>query len=216
MEGFRIFDLKARDYDRWYDKHRVTYLNELKLVKSFGCAKALEIGVGTGRFAADTGVVVGVDPSLNMLRMASRRVQVIQALGEHLPFRDGCFDCAYLIVTLCFVADPRRVLREASRVADRVIACIVSGDSSWGRHYEKLKLRGHPIYSAARFYRVEELVELASSLGLRLTRIYGTLSYAPSELEKLEEPRPIRIEEASEYGFIGMEFRGLRGELASP
>jgi len=108
------------------------------------------------------------------------------------------------------------VLEEASRVADRVIACIVPGDSSWGRHYEKLKLRGHPIYSAARFYTVKELVELASSLGLRLTRIYGTLSYAPSELEKLEEPRPIRIEEASEYGFIGMEFRGLRGELASP
>jgi len=208
MSGFRIFDLKARDYDRWYDRHRITYLNELKLVRSFGCARALEIGVGTGRFAADTGVVVGVDPSLSMLRMASSRVQVIRALGERLPFRDGCFDCAYLIVTLCFVADPRRVLGEASRVADRVIACIVPGNSSWGRHYEKLKLRGHPIYSAARFYRVEELVELASGLGLRLTRIYGTLTYAPSELERPEEPRPIRMEEASEYGFIGMEFRG--------
>jgi len=208
MSGFRIFDLKARDYDRWYDRHRITYLNELKLVRSFGCARALEIGVGTGRFAADTGVVVGVDPSLSMLRMASSRVQVIRALGERLPFRDGCFDCAYLIVTLCFVADPRRVLGEASRVADRVIACIVPGNSSWGRHYEKLKLRGHPIYSAARFYRVEELVELASGLGLRLTRIYGTLTYAPSKLERPEEPRPIRMEEASEYGFIGMEFRG--------
>ncbi|HDD66675.1 MAG TPA: methyltransferase type 11, partial [Nitrososphaeria archaeon] len=75
MSGFRIFDLKARDYDRWYDRHRITYLNELKLVRSFGCARALEIGVGTGRFAADTGVVVGVDPSLSMLRMAPSRVQ---------------------------------------------------------------------------------------------------------------------------------------------
>ena len=95
-----------------------------------------------------------------------------------------------------------------------MIACIVPGNSSWGRHYEKLKLTGHPIYSAARFYRVEELVELASSLGLRLTRIYGTLSYAPSELEKLEEPRPIRIEEASKYGFIGMEFSRAEGRAS--
>jgi len=49
------FEEYWRDYDEWYEKHRDLYLSELKAVEtaSHGIPRPwLEVGVGTGRFAA--------------------------------------------------------------------------------------------------------------------------------------------------------------------
>lgn len=77
----------------------------------------LDVGVGTGIFTAEIGVSVGVDLAINMLRIAkNRNVSVVQAAGENLPFRTGIFDYVVMIVTLCFLDDPERVLGEAWRI----------------------------------------------------------------------------------------------------
>lgn len=61
----------------------------------------LEIGVGTGRFAMHFPHVIGIDPSLNALKMAERRgVKTVRANGEHLPFEDETFGCILIVVTL--------------------------------------------------------------------------------------------------------------------
>ena len=52
----------------------------------------LEIGVGTGRFAMHFPDIIGVDPSVNALRIAKRRgLKTLQADGEDLPFDDKTF-----------------------------------------------------------------------------------------------------------------------------
>src|SRR4030066_1140091 len=117
-----IFDISTEKYDAWYDSGdgRPLYESELLCLKPFiedETCPILEIGVGTGRFAEHLPGVIGVDPAFNALKYAQKRgVDVVQAIGEQLPFRDETFGCIMLIVTLCFVRSPIDVLREAKRV----------------------------------------------------------------------------------------------------
>ena len=59
----------------------------------------LDVGTGTGVCAAiarqciaPAGTVIGVDPSLGMLRVAKQKGLVVAGLVPGLPFRDGIFD----------------------------------------------------------------------------------------------------------------------------
>jgi len=198
-----VFRSRALDYDAWYERHPSLYRSELLAASRFDCRGGVEVGVGTGRFAAPLGLRAGVDPVREMLRLAPRGLDLVEAVGEKLPLREGAFPCALLVVTLCFVQDPAAVLREAMRVAQRVVACIVPRDSAWGMRYRELAAGGHPFYSRARFYTVREVLEVA---GAAPTRVVATLSYGPEEGEAEEEPREVSAEEAEGMGFVCLEF----------
>jgi SAM-dependent methyltransferase len=87
------FEESAEGYDRWYDQHAAAFAAEVATLRSclgstVGCG--LEIGVGTGRFAAPLGVSFGIDPSSSMLQLAARQgVTTCQGLGKQLPFASG-------------------------------------------------------------------------------------------------------------------------------
>ncbi len=199
-----VFKARALDYDAWYVKHPSLYKSELLAAARLDCGGGVEVGVGTGRFAAPLGLRAGVDPAREMLRLAPRELDLVEGVGEMLPMRSRAFTCALLVVTLCFVQDPAAVLREAMRVAERAAACIVPGDSAWGRRYREAAARGHPFYAKARFYTVREVVEMA---GVAPRRVVATLSYGPDAAEAVEEPREVSVEEAEEMGFVCLEFR---------
>lgn len=205
MSSSRIFDEKAERYDSWYKRNRPIYLSELEAVRMLRCGRAVEIGIGAGRFARGTGLIAGVDPSITMLKLAPRSIHRVQGVGEHLPFRSGAFACSMLIITLCFVDDPLRVLEEASRVSEKLILCIVPKWSPWGKLYSRLGREGHSFYSHARFYSVGEVIELASKTGFKPRRVVSTLSYPPGE-KRFEKPRKVSLEEAEGYGFTCIEF----------
>jgi Methylase involved in ubiquinone/menaquinone biosynthesis len=139
-----VFKARALDYDAWYVKHPSLYKSELLAAARLDCRGGVEVGVGTGRFAAPLGLRAGVDPAREMLKLAPHELDLVEGVGEMLPLRSRAFTCALLVVTLCFVQDPAAVLREAMRVAERVAACIVPGDSAWGRRYREAAARGHP------------------------------------------------------------------------
>jgi hypothetical protein len=63
--------------------------------------------VSTGRFAAPLGLRAGVNPVREMLKLAPRELDLVEGVGEMLPLRSQAFPCALLVVTLCFVQDPR-------------------------------------------------------------------------------------------------------------
>ncbi|MEZ0319696.1 MAG: methyltransferase domain-containing protein [Pyrobaculum sp.] len=201
-----LFDLYAGRYDRWYVQHVALYASELEAAKSAGCEGGVEVGVGTGRFASPLGLRAGLDPSVGMLRLAPRDLDLIAGVGERLPFRDEAFPCALLVVTLCFVEDPAAVLQEAARAAKRVAACIVPRDSPWGRRYVEEGARGHVFYSKARFYTVAEVVAFAEMAGLRPSKAVATLSYPPEAGERYEKPREVSLQEAERFGFVCVEF----------
>ncbi len=113
------FAAHATRYDRWYDRHPRAYAAELAALRALlpPFRMGLEVGVGTGRFAAPLGVGFGVDPSLPMLALArSRGIRVAAARGEALPFPAARFDLVLAVATWCFLDDPNAFLAESARV----------------------------------------------------------------------------------------------------
>ncbi len=193
MSTADLFDKFWELYDEWYYRHRVIAENEVKLVRSMiSKHPVLEVGVGTGFFAQHVNAEYGLDPSINMLFKALERgVEVVQGVGEQLPFRDVFFGSVLLVVTLCFVDSPSLVLKESARVVRRegdVVACIVPRDSSWGRKYVEEAKRGHVFYSRARFYTVKEVYEMMRNAGLKVIEAKGVLGFKPWERPYPEEP----------------------------
>lgn len=77
---------------------------------------ALEVGVGTGRFAQALGVEFSIVPAVGALRRAERRgLRVKPAAPEALPFRDKTFGSVLMIATLCFADDAAVLFRKATR-----------------------------------------------------------------------------------------------------
>ena len=94
MARTKPFEEYADRYDGWFAGNRSVYQAELQAVRSLlpPHESAVEIGVGTGRFAAPLGVRIGVEPSTAMAVIARQRgIQVVRAVAEKLPFRDEAF-----------------------------------------------------------------------------------------------------------------------------
>ena len=168
---------------------------------------ALRWAWGSGWFASRLGCLVGVDPSLRMLSLArDKGLEAVVGRGERLPIASGSVSTVLLIVTLCFVDDPLAVLREVFRVlvdGGVLIACIVPRESEWGRYYRMLGEEGHVFYRRARFYSVEEVVDLGRSVGFVVESVTATLSYPPGVGEWVEEP----VEYSGVEGFACVRFR---------
>jgi len=165
------------------------------LGKDVATGTTLEIGTGTGLFAAEIaargGHVVGIDASREMLRKARTRVPVCAGDAAHLPFRDGAFDRVFLVAVLDFVDDPVAVLREALRVTRGPVAVLALASGSWIAWRRRLRgALGHPIFRRARFYSRRRLFELAAKAGASAERVRGILVLPPSiaaRLPALEE-----------------------------
>lgn len=65
MEKFEPFENYSQKYDEWFDKNSSIYELELQAVKELlpESENSIEIGVGSGRFAAPLGIKLGIDPS---------------------------------------------------------------------------------------------------------------------------------------------------------
>ncbi|MBX6423886.1 class I SAM-dependent methyltransferase [Thermosulfurimonas sp. F29] len=206
--SWEIFDQLAERYDRWYEEPfgASAYALELdvlkKLVKNFH--RGLEIGVGTGRFAAPLGISCGIDPSYSMLKIALKRgITAVQARGEDLPFSTHTFDLVLLMVTLCFVDRPEDVLREVARVlrpGGRLVLGLILKESPWARFYEEKGRNGHPIYRRARFYSFVELSKMLSETGFVIGKILSTL-FEPPQTE-----RPVSNQEVKTGFYPGAGF----------
>ena len=134
-----IFEESAQEYDDWYARNEFAYRSELAALKAFMPTEGhgLEIGVGTGRFAAPLGIKVGVEPARAMAEIArSRGIRVTRAYAEALPFADDSFDFVMLVTVLCFLSDPIQALRETMRVLkpqSRLIIGMIDPDSPLGK-----------------------------------------------------------------------------------
>ena len=89
--------------------------------------RVLEIGVGSGLnlplYGRAIDHVYGIDPSPELLRLASKRManvsvpmSLIRASAERLPFADTVFDTIVMTLTLCSIANPVAALIEMRRV----------------------------------------------------------------------------------------------------
>ena len=184
MANVEAFEQHAERYEQWFDRHAAVYESELKAVGSFikPGDRGIEIGVGTGRFAAPLGVAVGIEPSRRMAEIARRKgIDVAIAAGEELPFNDAAFDYVLIVTTICFLDDPLKALREAYRVLRTgryIIVGFVDSESALGGRYLAEK-ENNVFYRHARFFSAEEVLNLLSQAGFRecesVQTVFGAL-----------------------------------------
>ena len=205
-----IFDKSTQEYDNWFTKNpgETLFKIELKAIKKIIGRKkqyrSLEIGVGTGQFAKELGITFGVDLSINSLRVAQKRgIFSVCGAAENLPFQDDSFSLILMIVTLCYVKDPVRAIKEAYRVLQEgghFVTCFIEKNSPWGKFYLKKKEKGHKFYGPAEFYSINEVKEWLESAGFTIKNTIWTLSQAPG-LEKYTIEKP-SLEFSDKAGFV--------------
>ncbi len=205
----QAFSKVAEEYDRWYEGNPL-FLSEVEAVKSIGPVlyPSLEVGVGTGRFAAALGIDFGLDPTLSMLSLAYQKgVKVVCGTAEALPFKSQVFRGVYFLFTFCFLEDQKKALEEARRVLSPqglLILGLINRDSPWGAFYLRKREEGHPLYSLAWFLTPEEARDLAEERGFVFEEAVSTLFRSPEEPPQEEPPRKGLWPEA---GFIVLSFR---------
>jgi len=172
-ETARVFDDLAEKYDSWYDRNQKLFEVEAETVPP-PLSPSIEVGCGSGRFMQKLSIDVGVDISVRLLRIASRRgCKVVLADGAALPFPAEVFSSAYLIFTLCFLTAPEDVLKEVWRVlrpGGVLVTCIIPLDSGLGREYSS---KNNPFYRIARFYRLDEARLMIEKSGFSITEVRG-------------------------------------------
>lgn len=207
------FDKIADTYDQWYDspEGKAIFNAETKCLKRLGGSFAgrwLEVGIGTGRFASNLGIIEGVDPSFGMLKIAAERgIQTTAGRAETLPFPDASFDGVLMALSLCFITAPDRALKECFRIlqpAGCLLLGVVPADCPWGESYGKKKAMGHPIYSLADFRSSLEVITITESAGFVLQKSACTLFWKP---DSPPETNP-RVDEGvlPGAGFLGLLF----------
>ena len=187
-----VFNQYWEKYDDWYNKNEFAYLSELEAVKKVLPKKGegLEIGVGTGRFADPLNIKTGIDPSENMIRLAKKRgVNAKLGSGEQLLFKNSTFDYVAIIITLCFVQNPQKVLKESGRVLKekgKVIVGIIDKNSFLGKNYQE---KGGVFYKKAKFFTVKEITGLLENAGFFNFSYYQTLFDLPGKINSIQKPK---------------------------
>jgi ubiquinone/menaquinone biosynthesis C-methylase UbiE len=175
------FGARAATYDelRPVDEHWHEIHDALVREGDLTGRRVLDVGCGTGRFAAalaDRSRVWAVDPSPEMLEVARRRtpgVRFKQASADALPFKDGWFDRAtvWLVVHLLdrgpAFRELRRVLAPEGRLA------IATFDPSyfgifWFRDY----FPSMEAIDRARFPTADDLTAELPEAGFRPPRLF--------------------------------------------
>ena len=114
----RLLDLAMRN--RALDSYRQPTIERAR-------GLVLEVGVGSGvnlpLYGPAVTRVVGLDPSPELLRLASKRaadvvipVSLLRASAEDLPVADAVFDTIVMTWTLCSIPNPIAALTEMRRV----------------------------------------------------------------------------------------------------
>ena len=164
------FDEHHLAYDAWFDRFPFVHAAELRAIRALlpGSGVGLEVGVGSGRFAAPLQVGIGIDPSLAMLALAQGRgVAVMGGRAEALPIKSGALDFLLLVTVLCFLEEPLVALREARRVVKsggRMVLAFIDRQSPLGQE-NAARQQESLFYRDARFYRVDEVLALCREAG---------------------------------------------------
>ncbi len=202
MPGIDSFDKNVPRYEQWFLDHPLAYVSELHAVRDLAPkGSGVEIGVGTGRFAAPLGIKEGIEPSLAMAELARQRgVEVAVGVAENLPYGDAEFDLALMVTTVCFLDDIELAFKEVHRVlkpGGAFLVGFVDRESELGKGYLSRKDRS-AFYKEATFYSVDEIVSQMKGAGFSDFQFRQTLFRPPDELEEVE---PVR-EGSGEGSFV--------------
>jgi SAM-dependent methyltransferase len=185
-----VFEEYAEDYDRWFDEHRDEYLSELARIRKVlppPDSRAIEVGVGSGRFAAPLGITIGVEPSRALCRMARQQgIEVIRGRAEALPIRDESCSSVLMVTVICFLDDLFPVFRELHRILIPGGLLIVAFIDRGGQIHRKYLREGGKgrFLSRAKFYSSGEVQAFLMDTGFQVVRVDSQVGFSVMVAEK--------------------------------
>jgi ubiquinone/menaquinone biosynthesis C-methylase UbiE len=185
------FDHYADEYDNWFVINKYAFQSELNAIKKALPEKgdAIEIGIGSGIFAAPLGIKEGVDPSKAMRKKAKERgIRVMDAVAENLPYTDKSKDVVLMITTICFVDDIYKSFYEVFRVlkdGGYFIIGFVDKNSPIGKFYLEHKYE-NVFYKDAVFFGTEELYEILKGTGFKINNTFQTVFGKIEEINEIQ------------------------------
>ena len=190
------FEQYAEEYDAWYEQHQAVYESELlairdQLLQLPENIQGIEVGLGTGRFAAPLGIREGVEPAENMRSKAVQRgIEVMNARAERLPYRDMHFDFV-LFVTICHLQDFQAALQEAHRVlkpGGSILVGFLPATGQVAKDYIAEKEFSR-FYRHANFHTTEKVTEWLQQAGFRDFHYLQTLFGKLEDIQLVQSPR---------------------------
>jgi len=191
MSKTSAFEKYASEYDQWFGDHQYVYESELEALKRLMPKEGvgLEIGVGTGRFAAPLGIKTGVEPSKAMREIArSRNIKAMDGVAEVLPFPDESYAYILFVTTVCFVDSLELAFREAFRVikyGGSILVGFIDRNTPLGREYKKRRNESR-FYKEAIFRSADEVETCLKDLGFGGFQYVQTLFHALAEITTKE------------------------------
>lgn len=174
------FDTYSDAYDEWFQKNADLYESELAAIRPLipRQGEGMEVGIGSGKFAAPFDIWIGVEPSEQMAAKARMLgIDVYPGVAEVLPFSDERFEFVLMVTTVCFVDDVPASFRETFRVL-KSGGCIIIGfvdrESDLGRRYEKNRETSR-FYKEAVFYSAQEVLHYLEGAGFNIRETRQTL-----------------------------------------
>ena len=195
-------EIRPEEYADWRNSplgmiaERIEQKTVFDLARDLRGKRVLDLGCGDGsysiRVARNGAHVVGVDLSEAMLRAAQCHakdtgvsVMWCRASAKSLPFSSESFDIIMAVTLLCFVKEPQRVAREASRVL-RPGGSLIIGElgrySSWALSRRLRAWFGSSRWSGAHFWTTNELLELLEQADLKVRASRGCVYFPPISL----------------------------------
>jgi len=136
-------------------------------------------------------------------RAQTRGIDVVRGVAEALPVRNGSFDTALIVTTICFVDDIPQTLTEADRIltpSGSLVIGYIDKDSPVGRQYQEKKEQ-NPFYRDATFVSTDELVDALEAAGFTDFEFVQTIYHWLDEVDGTEP-----IEEGYGDGsFVGIK-----------
>lgn len=140
----------AQGYEELYKEEQFKKIEIIKQYIPFH-EKWFVLDVGCGPYFADLkGTVMGIDPAAKLLKIAKKKIPVVQAKGEFLPFKNNTFMAVVSITALQNFDDVEKGLLEMKRVAKEYIAISVLKKSAKMRMIEEI---------IPKLLKVEKIVE---------------------------------------------------------
>jgi len=188
------FEKYSNKYDQWFTENMHVYKSEINAIKYLlpKFRNAIEIGVGSGRFAEPLGIKKGLEPSKKMAKIAgSRGISVTEGIAEDIPFSDSSFDMVMTVTALCFFDDIEKAFSEVYRVLEPggyFVNGFVDKNSKLGRIYQKIKYK-NVFYRDANFYSVEEVKEYLRKTGFTDFSFSQTIFEDIDSMKEIEKAR---------------------------
>ncbi|AEH38050.1 class I SAM-dependent methyltransferase [Halopiger xanaduensis] len=201
------FETRADEYDDWFEHNEDAYRAERAALeralpdrhaldgsdgnRPLTRTRALEVGVGTGRFAAPLEIPIGIDPARTPLTHArDRGVDPVRGVAESLPVADDAVDRLLFVTVLSFVDDLEATLSEARRVLTddgTLVVAVLDRSSPVGQVYQEHKDES-PFYADAEFLTADEAAAALEDAGFTVEGRLQTVFDEPASIDPNAEP----------------------------